>query len=248
MKVIGLLTEDSRLFYDLVVALKNENLPFMSLTFSDAVPANVGVVITTRGERPKVNFPIVVEVDDSIGLAIHLARKALSGKDRFQRVIVGIDPGKRPGFAVVGDEMVLHRTQADGPEDVLRLVEIAALMYTAEKLVIRIGNGSPTDRNRIIEAIAPLGLPTEVVDERRTTKRTPAPDIEAAIKIAFSEGGGPPGNSKVEPTDGELKDIQRLSRIGSRGELTIGRKLARDVACGVLSLEDAIERARKRRT
>ena len=48
---------------------------------------------------------------------------------------------------------------------------------------------------------------------------------------------------KLEPTNGDLKEIQRQSRILSLGELTISTELARMVACGDLSLEDAIKRA-----
>ena len=46
---------------------------------------------------------------------------------------------------------------------------------------------------------------------------------------------------KLNPTEGELKEIQRQSRITSSGNLTISTELARRVACGELSLEDAIK-------
>jgi len=40
-----------------------------------------------------------------------------------------------------------------------------------------------------------------------------------------------------------LKEIQRQSRILSAGNLTISTELARMVACGELSLDEAIKRA-----
>jgi len=47
----------------------------------------------------------------------------------------------------------------------------------------------------------------------------------------------------LNPTEGDLKEIQRQSRIMSLGNLTISTELARLVACGELSMEDAIKRA-----
>jgi len=46
--------------------------------------------------------------------------------------------------------------------------------------------------------------------------------------------------------EGYLRDIQRRSRIESHGEITISRSLAREVALGNLSLEEAIERMRRK--
>ena len=48
---------------------------------------------------------------------------------------------------------------------------------------------------------------------------------------------------ELNPTEGDLKEIQRQSRIMSLGNLTISTELARQVACGELSMEDAIKRA-----
>ena len=44
----------------------------------------------------------------------------------------------------------------------------------------------------------------------------------------------------MTPTDGELRDIQRKSRLASRGMFTIGRDLALGVALGEFTLEQAL--------
>ena len=48
---------------------------------------------------------------------------------------------------------------------------------------------------------------------------------------------------ELNPTDGDLKEIQRQSRIQSLGGLTISTELARMVACGEISMLEAIRRA-----
>jgi hypothetical protein len=46
----------------------------------------------------------------------------------------------------------------------------------------------------------------------------------------------------INPTEGEVKDIQRLSRIESGGKITISKELAKKVAKGKLSLKDAMRK------
>ena len=48
---------------------------------------------------------------------------------------------------------------------------------------------------------------------------------------------------EIEPSEGEIKEIQNESRIFSNGAITISAEPARTVACGDLSLEDAIKKS-----
>jgi hypothetical protein len=50
----------------------------------------------------------------------------------------------------------------------------------------------------------------------------------------------------VVPTPGEVKEVQRLSRRVSGGQLTISQGLAQAVAVGRLSMEEAIDRQLQR--
>ena len=245
-KVIGILTENFRVYYDLITALKEMDIPFHSLSFSEEIPPTVGVVLTTRAELPAIDFPKIVVADIGIQFAIHTAKKLISGKELFREVVIGIDPGRKPGLAVLGDGIVLHTAQAKNPEEVINIVEIAVLMYPAEKVMVRIGHASPTERNRIINSISPLKLSVEIVDEKRTTdKRSRSADTDAAIEIACSSGYAAEKEYDVTPTSGELRDIQRRSRLHSGGEVTISRKLADKVAKGRLSIDKAVEIQKK---
>ncbi|HVO77451.1 MAG TPA: hypothetical protein VMS79_01130, partial [Methanomassiliicoccales archaeon] len=60
MKVIGVLTEDFRFFYELVRALKEQGVEFVSLENEKEMPGNVGVVITTPSEASNIGFEPVV--------------------------------------------------------------------------------------------------------------------------------------------------------------------------------------------
>jgi hypothetical protein len=47
---------------------------------------------------------------------------------------------------------------------------------------------------------------------------------------------------ELQPTEGEVKELQRRSRIKSQGRVTISSDLARKVALGELTLAEAIDK------
>ena len=248
MKIIGVMTENFSIYYDLVKLLKERRTPFISLSFSDVIPPNVGLVITTEVERDDVAFEHVISITekDDIEPIIDKALKIVQGKDKFANLTIGIDPGKRPGVAVLGDGEVLNVYQVDSPEDVVKILKQVLKVYPNQSILIRIGHGAPTHRNRIINALFNFNIPKELVDESHTTQKTVRPDIKAAIDIALSTGIPIKGKFEVNPTAGEVRDIQRISRIESKGELTISKPLAKKVASGKLTLEEAINAQRNK--
>src|SRR5438094_627327 len=133
-KVLGILTEDFRIYHDLVAALKARDLPFTSLSFARRVPDAVGAILTSPSEASRVHLRNVV----------------------------------------------------------------------------------------------------------------PVADVDAAIDIAKSSGRRVEPPSEIRPTPGEVREIQRRSRLDSGGVVTISSELAGAVARGDLSLEEAISRARQK--
>src|SRR5581483_10567500 len=109
------------------------------------------------------------------------------------------------------------------------------------------GNGAPTHRDRILRALIGLEAAMELVDETRSTPPSgyhgPAErDTAAATNIALTPGSpiDPNAVGPVTPTAGELRDIQRKSRMASGGRMTIPRELALGVALGQFTLEQAL--------
>lgn len=239
-KAIGVLTSDFKLFHDLVKVLTSKGLPFVSLSFDDVIPPNTGVIITTAEEVEKIDFDKKV-VCVNIQLAIAESIRILKGKERFDELIIGIDPGAKPGVAVVGDGTILETRQAASPEEVADMVEEIASSYPANRIGLKIGHGDPTNRNRIINSLSSQEYEIEIVDEKGTTPRSDTPDQEAATGIAFMKGHPARKKYEIAPTPGEIKDIQNRSRKLSGGKITISKNLARMVAEGEITLEDAIQ-------
>ncbi len=242
-RILGLLTSDFRLYHDLVSHLKERGVPFTSLSFDEPVPPEVGVVLTSREELHQLDFEPKVPCDD-VEDAVAKALQLLRGRSPFQEVVVGVDPGPRPGIAILGDGELVDTRTAPSPESVVEIVQGLLRNHEGEVCMVRVGHGDPTNRNRIINALSVAGVQAEIVDERGTTRRDRRRDdvrnVEAAIDIARAKGTRAESWYEIFPTRGELREIQRRSRIRSRGRLTISMELAEKVARGEMTLSEAV--------
>jgi hypothetical protein len=244
-KSLGILTEDFRLYHDLVAVLRARGVPFVSLSFARRVPEAVGAVLTSPAEAPRIRSPNVVAVHD-IDAAVAQALQILKGKTEWRELLIGVDPGHEPGVAVVGDGDVLDTYLARNPEAVGERVRTALRTFPAKQVRVRVGHGDPTNRNRILNSLAGDGLRVEIVDEAGTTHRTAQPDLDAAVDIARTPGVRVEPPFEVRPTPGEVREIQRRSRVQSGGQVTISTELANEVARGKVSLDGAIQQQRRR--
>ena len=242
MKVVAVVTEDFRFFYETVRLLKEKGQPFISLGFSDPMPLNVELVLTTEGERKRLRGRKVIASDDP-AWAVKAALVLLKGGS-FNRLIVGVDPGPRPGIAILGDGKLLLAETLLSPEEVAPAIRDLLSFVSSNELLLRVGHGDPTNRDRIINSLWDITRNIEMVDETSTTRHTGHPDAAAAI--AHGRGELLASRPRVAPTDGEVRDIQRLSRIESGGAITINSALARQVAVGAFTLNEAIEKHKRK--
>ncbi|MFP4000573.1 MAG: hypothetical protein ACLFSM_01610 [Thermoplasmata archaeon] len=240
MKILGVATDNFEFYYDIVKELKQRDIPFVSLSPTDPIPPNVDLVITTAQEAEGIDFENVVGVEDDIRRGVRRALSMLKGKLTYQKIVVGVDPGTQPGISLVGDGKILETMHADSPEEVGKIVERFIEDYSFQRMTVRIGHGDKTNRNRTINALEGLAIRIEIVNEEDTTKLTEAPDIEAAKKIALSAGKLAEGPFDVEATEGEMREMQRRSRMKS-GEITISKKLAKKVVEGDMKMKEAID-------
>ncbi len=252
LKSLGVQTSDFSVYYDLVQALRSRGVPFIPLDADDEIPLHVAVVLTTAAEAPRVTHGRVV-VYTTPESSVEEALRLLEGHEAFRQCVIGVDPGERPGVAVLADGKVVRLIHAASPEAVRPAVESALSECPAGRFLVRIGNGAPTHRDRILRALIGLEAAMELVDETRSTPPSgyhgsAERDTAAATNIALTPGAAidPASVGPVVPTAGELRDIQRKSRLASRGRFTIGRDLALGVALGEMTLEQALSRQGQR--
>ncbi len=235
MVKVGLMLEDKRLEYRIITIFKEREIPFIII--NDTIHHN---------------GPVISDVHrDFEAIYVHneeqAARRVISyfyNKERFCRIIVGVDPGPNPGLAVVGDGHVLEKMHLNDVLDVRAAVDNISSDYAPMRLTVRVGNGDIVNRNRIVNSLVDT-YEVELVDEKNTTTTITNRDVEAAKNIAFTRGTPVRGKLNTVIREGYIRDIQRKSRIESNGLVTISRALAKKVAAGELSLKQAIELTRE---
>lgn len=244
--IIALITADFAVYEKVVAELKNREVPFITLRVGEPIPANVDVVITTADEADAVAYEgghTIINDDPvaTISQAIRAERKS----EPAGAMVIGIDPGRRPGIAVLSGDMVIavHQVSVTEVEPMVKKIQRD---YRPTSILIRIGNGARLVTTQIINALLQAGFRVELVDETGTTPHigrdvhtNTVRDIIAAINIAHIKGI-PVGHREVEPSKGEIRVIQEASRSISDGRATIPRYLARQVARGEITIDRAI--------
>jgi len=232
------MTEVPLFYYEAARELRERRVDFLTLAMGDEIPEIVGAVLTTEEEREQIDFK---DVASTIDEALWLDG---GHKSAYESMVLGIDPGPTPGFAVVGDRKVIHSELLRSPEDVLGASKKALDSFTAKSVTFRVGTGGGVYKARTLKILQEnLDIPIEVVDEKSTTPAyagtTSTKDIEAAISIALKGGRILKKKIEVSPTEGEIKNIQRDSRKIS-GNITISKELAERVAKGEITIDEAI--------
>ena len=242
MGSIAVRTGDFRLAYRVLAELKRRGVRCIQLLPSDPLPPGVSAWLAAPAEVVMSNDAAGIPATiDTFHLAVERAVHRMTHQGSIRSLMFGIDPGPRPGVAWVGDGIFLGKKQFEEVDGVVdRVIDIAETI-DYENLVIRVGNGSKTIANRIINTCMARSLNVERVDEARTSVGVPRhAHSSAALRIAHLPGNAVKEKQRVRPTNGEIRDIQRRSRKVSGGRVTIPSELARAVAMGRLTIHDAI--------
>jgi membrane-associated protease RseP (regulator of RpoE activity) len=239
--VIVVATEDFEVYHGIVDELRDRGAEFTTIEPGEEFPERTDVVIVAEDDPPPddgATLEVVVADPASPREAVEAALAAIRGGTG--RTVVGVDPGTRPGIAVLSGDTVVAAYQVPLTDavDVIR-----GQVADAADPVVRIGDGARLQGARIVNELEDVCV--ELVDETGTTPYLGAGarglgDVLAAVNIARMEGEVVDSRT-VEPTEGELQVIQSESRRQSPENREIDADLARRVAAGELSITEALE-------
>lgn len=241
--MIVVATEDFELYHDVVGELRDRGLTFTTIEPGEEIPESAEVVLTSVDER--LDVPPDVDRVEGSAAAPRAAVEEVIGVLRGSggRTVIGIDPGEQPGIAVLVGDMIVATFHVP-PARVASIVQQE--VEDAPNPLVRIGDGARLIGSRITDDID--GVPIELVDETGTTPYLGAgvrgiADILAAVNIARMEGE-PIESRDVEPSAGEVQQIQEQSREQSAENRTIDAERARRVALGELTIREALDEHR----
>jgi hypothetical protein len=197
---IAVATVKGRAYYELVNELQKKNLPFLSLKPWDSVPFNIKVVLTTKEESSQISHPNVLLFEQGTNpeSVIDEAILIVQGKQGFEKIIIGVDPGNSCGIAIIGDNKVLETFTASHIEDVAHLIVDSLKRFPADVKLVRVGDGIPEFTQNLLsylDANLPETVLVEIVYEAGTSRltnndinRRVLRDTVSAIKIAGRNG------------------------------------------------------------
>ena len=152
----------------------------------------------------------------------------------ISNLIVGIDPGGTIGIAIVGGNRVLFQHEFENVNNLVQTME--SIQKEIGLSLIKIGAGSPPERNQIVKSLEKYSDIITLVNENRSGSGS---HTAAATRIALRKGNLE-DQKDYEPKEGEIAWIQQESRRLSKGLVTIDKKLAHQILIGEINMSDAI--------
>lgn len=183
---IGIYTYDFKFYHDVIKDLKSWNLPFTSIETPEKIPRDVSVILSSV--KDDADLPRQIKVESSVK-GIRMALPRLLNKTQFSDVTIGIDPGPKPGIAVMADGVLMEAYEAPTVTAVkAEIVDIVG-SYIYRRALIKIGDGDKPNRDKIIKSIKALDVPIIIVDETNTSTPHKIHDNAlSAARISMIEG------------------------------------------------------------
>jgi hypothetical protein len=198
---VAVATVSGKAYFLIVNGLRERNMAFLSLIPGDSVPTEVKAVITTEKEKHLINHERILVYDSETepDTVVNEVVKILQGKESYEKIIIGIDPGEVFGLAVLADGRVNETENCFSVQEVLNKIKniIKDIDVSSTVVSVRIGNGVPAYKDLLetLDAALPPEVVLEVVSEAGTNRhinenkhRRGLRDIVSAIRIAGRVG------------------------------------------------------------
>jgi hypothetical protein len=198
---VAVATVQGKAYFLIVNALRERNMAFLSLIPGEPVPTEVKVVITTEKEKHLINHEKVLVYDSKTepDNVVKEAEKILQGKESYEKIVIGIDPGEVFGLAVIADGKVSETENCFSIQEILNKIKniIKNVNVSATVVSVKIGNGVPAYKKLLetLDSALPPEVVLEAVSEAGTNRninenkhRRGLRDIVSAIRIAGRVG------------------------------------------------------------
>jgi hypothetical protein len=196
---VAVATVQGKAYFQIVNALKEQDINFVSVIPGESVPPRARLVITTEEEKDKVNHGKILIFHDESELDSLMieVKKRLLGKEVYEKIVVGIDPGEAIGLVVLADGKVIEEGNCYNSRELVNsiLKIIRTVNFSVTSVSVKIGNGVPVYKELLqdLDDALPAEVVLEVVGEAGTNRPFIAHSrkirhISSAIRIAGRTG------------------------------------------------------------
>jgi hypothetical protein len=197
---VAVATVQGKAYYLIVNALREKGISFYSVMPGQPIPSRAKLVITTEREKDKVvNHKVLVFHGEESELDVLMleVKKFLLGKEAYEHIVVGIDPGIVNGLAVLADGKLIEEANCTSSREIVNgiLKILRSVNFTDTGVTVKIGNGVPVYREILqdLDEALPVEVNLEVVVEAGTNKpmtmhSRKVRHISSAIRIAGRNG------------------------------------------------------------
>jgi hypothetical protein len=237
-------TEDFRLAHRLLKALEFHRVPVSMLSADEALPDASAWWFGSPDEVQRLGGRGVAVLSESVEEQVLVWTMTKAHPSAPRQLVFGLDPGPRPGCACFADGTLLGKTVEEAPSTLFAFMQRMLEAMAPADVLVRVGHGSPTHRDRLINEAIGRGYRVEEVNEYRTSAGA-SRHAHGASAVKIGRLAGKPVHEQREhaPSMGELRNLQRISRRRSKGALTISIESARRVIEGQITLEEALSEA-----
>ena len=173
---VAVATVEGKTYFLIVNQLRERNIAFLSLVPGDPVSAEVKVVITTEKEKHLIKHEkiLVFLNENDLDILVNNAEKMLQGKEDYEKMVIGIDPGVAIGFVAIADGKVIEESNCFSTKDVIDTINktVKTINFSVTSVAVKIGNGVPVYKD-LLEALddaLPLEVKLQVVNEAGTNR------------------------------------------------------------------------------
>lgn len=173
---VAIATVEGKAYFLIVNRLRERNIPFVSLVPGDPVSSEVKVVMTTEKETQLVKHEkkLILTNENEIDNLVGEAEKILQGKQAYEKIIIGIDPGEAIGLAAIADGKVIEEYNCSSTKELINTIikTIRNVNFSVTCVCVKIGNGVPVYKDLLgaLDEALPLKVEIEVVNEAGTNK------------------------------------------------------------------------------
>jgi hypothetical protein len=198
---VAVATVQGKPYFLIVNQLKEQNIPFISVLPGQPLPIKVRLVITTEQERQAINHQkiFVFHDEEDVENMLNEVKKSLLGKEAYEKILVGLDPGDVTGLAVIADGKVIDKNNCLSPHEIIIAIQkaIRNVNYNLTSVTVKIGNGVPIYHELLddLDNALPLEIKLEVVSEfgtnrslKENKRSRKIRHISSAIRIAGRSG------------------------------------------------------------